>query len=165
MLVGESSQVEDVNEDSDDDLGPNLPNETLASVEALNSTIPSSLTKHTYSDDEAILEDSRISSTMLKSNSASTSKVEDSSSGIKSQLKILPNLAEDSSKVEDFNGDSSKVEGCNEDFFNQDPDKVSGSSHYLAKVSAWIFPRSLQFKVSEPSKDLEIFTEDSSMQG
>ena len=32
---------------SDDDLGPNLPNETLVSVEALNSTIPSSLTKHT----------------------------------------------------------------------------------------------------------------------
>ena len=47
MLVGESSQAEDVDEDSDDDLGPNLPNETLASVEALNSTIPSSLTKHT----------------------------------------------------------------------------------------------------------------------
>ena len=47
MLVGESSQAEDVDEDSDDDLGPNLPNKTLASVEALNSTIPSSLTKHT----------------------------------------------------------------------------------------------------------------------
>ena len=46
-IVGESSQAEDVDEDSDDDLGPNLPNETLASVEALNSTIPSSLTKHT----------------------------------------------------------------------------------------------------------------------
>ena len=47
MLVGESSQVEDVDEDSDDDLGPNLPNETLASVEALNSTIPSLSTKLT----------------------------------------------------------------------------------------------------------------------
>ena len=47
MLVDESSQAEDVDEDSDDDLGPNLPNETLVSVEALNSTIPSSLTKHT----------------------------------------------------------------------------------------------------------------------
>ena len=47
MLVGKSSQAEDVDEDCDDDLGPNLPNETLASVEALNSTIPSSLTKHT----------------------------------------------------------------------------------------------------------------------
>jgi hypothetical protein len=47
MLVGESSQVEDVDEDSDDDLGPNLTNETLDSVEALNSTTPSSLTKHT----------------------------------------------------------------------------------------------------------------------
>ena len=46
-IVGESSQAEDVDEDSDDDLGPNLPNETLVSVEALNSTIPSSLTKHT----------------------------------------------------------------------------------------------------------------------
>ena len=46
-LVGESSQAEDMDEDCDDDLGPNLPNETLASVEALNSTIPSSLTKHT----------------------------------------------------------------------------------------------------------------------
>ena len=47
MLVGESSQAEGVDEDSDDDLGPNLTNETVASVEALNSTIPSSLTKHT----------------------------------------------------------------------------------------------------------------------
>ena len=49
MLVanGESSQAEDVDEDSNDDLGPNLTNETLANVEALNSTIPSSLTKHT----------------------------------------------------------------------------------------------------------------------
>ena len=36
-----------MDEDSDDDLGPNLTNETLASVEALNSTTPSSLTKHT----------------------------------------------------------------------------------------------------------------------
>ncbi len=47
MLFGESSQAEGVDEDSDDDLGPNLTNETLASVEALNSTIPSTLTKHT----------------------------------------------------------------------------------------------------------------------
>ncbi len=70
---------------------------------------------------------------MLKSNSASTSKVEDSSSG--SQLKILPNLTEDSSKVKDFTEDSSKVEGCTEDSSNQDSDKISGSSHDLAKVS------------------------------
>ncbi len=47
MLLGEFSQAEGVDEDSDDDLDPNLTNETLASAKALNFTIPSSLTKHT----------------------------------------------------------------------------------------------------------------------
>ena len=49
MLVGKSSQAEDVDIDSDDDLGPNLTNKTLASAEALNSTIPSSSTKQKLS--------------------------------------------------------------------------------------------------------------------
>jgi hypothetical protein len=70
MLVGESSQDEDVGEDSDDDLGPNLTNETLASVEALLKVElykPKFFTK-LHSDDESIVEESRISSRMLKSN-------------------------------------------------------------------------------------------------
>ena len=67
---------------------------------------------------------------------------------------ILPNLTKDSSKVEDFTEDSSKVEGCTGDSSvegctgdssNQDPDKGSGSSHHLAKISG-------------SSQDLEIFT-------
>ena len=85
MLVGESSQAEDVDEGSDNDLGPNLTNEILLSV-AIEALLEVELYNpkffnKAHSDDEAILEDSRISSTMLKSNSASTSKVEDSSNG------------------------------------------------------------------------------------
>ncbi len=67
MFVGESSQAEDVDEDSDDGLCPNLTNETLASVETLLEVElynPRFFNK-ANSDDEFILEGSRISSRML----------------------------------------------------------------------------------------------------
>jgi hypothetical protein len=51
--------------------------EALLEVELYNSKF----FNKAHSDDEAILENSRISSTMLKSNSASTSEVEDNFKG------------------------------------------------------------------------------------
>ncbi len=78
-----------------------------------------------HSDDDFILEDSRTSSKMLKFNSASTSKVADSSIGpVVKSTKDSRNLTENSSKfkdfTKDFTKDSSKTEGCTEDSSTQE---------------------------------------------